>query len=494
MRVEVLPEPDLEFGAGTHIDIRYGLRDYGPIGFDKPTTAKTINVGFVGSASTVYGVREWMVAARNGIPEKPSRKPKFRPAFPGFGAASPFRCEWVTEPRYERTIESRKLEAALAKGSRNEAIQEAVSLFLEECLYLDSSTNVDVIICAPPSELLGKLDAWNSRIREGTGRRFSNARSKSLYASGRDQMLDYEYDLHDLLKAKCLSLRRPIQFVRPPTFGESSKSASVRGRPKGIQDAATRAWNFHTALYYKAGGTPWRLLRRTSDLESCYVGVSFFRSIDKLHIHTSVAQVFNERGEGMILRGGEARMSKDDFQPHLSEEDMKVLLITALGAFEKEHHHLPARIVVHKTSGYSSEELKGCEVALQELHVRHRDLLVVRGTRVKLFRNGTYPPLRGTFVQLDEQHSILYSRGSVPFFEMYPGLYVPQALEIQTVASDESPKVLAQEILALTKMNWNNTQFDSSLPITIKAARQVGNILRYTSGDQSIQTRYAFFM
>ena len=491
MKIEVLPEPDLEFGAGTHIDIRYGIRDYGPIGFDKPTTAKTINVGFVGSSSTVHGVREWMVTARAGVPEKVSKKPKFRPAFPGFTSASPFRCEWATEPRYERTIEARRFEATLARETRNGVVKEAASVFLEECMYLDDSANVDVIICAPPSDLLDRLDR---RAGGRESRNISKVYPKNSTDSDEYKILDHDFDFHDLLKAECLRLRRPIQFVRPPTYGERSKNDSLRGRSRGVQDAATRAWNFHTALYYKAGGTPWRLLRRTSDLESCYVGVSFFRSINRLHIHTSVAQVFNERGEGMILRGGEAKMSKDDLQPHLSEQDMRHLLITALEAFEKEHHHLPARIVVHKTSGYSPEELNGCETALKELRIRHRDLLVVRGTDVKLFRNGAYPPLRGTFVELDEQHSILYSRGSVPFFEMYPGLYVPQAVEIQAVATDESPKALAQEILALTKMNWNNTQFDSALPITIKAARQVGNILRYAASDDSIQARYAFFM
>jgi hypothetical protein len=77
---------------------------------------------------------------------------------------------------------------------------------------------------------------------------------------------------------------------------------------------------------------------------------------------------------------------------------------------------------------------------------------------------------------------------------MYPGMYVPRALEIELVATEESPKVLAQEILALTKMNWNNTQFDSSNPITVTAARQVGGILKYAGDMKDIQSRYAFYM
>ena len=34
-------------------------------------------------------------------------------------------------------------------------------------------------------------------------------------------------------------------------------------------------------------------------------------------------------------------------------------------------------------------------------------------------RNGAYPPLRGTFLEL-EQGAVLYSRGSVPYFRTYP--------------------------------------------------------------------------
>jgi hypothetical protein len=159
------------------------------------------------------------------------------------------------------------------------------------------------------------------------------------------------------------------------------------------------------------------------------VGISFFRTIDKRHIHTSVAQVFNERGEGMILRGAEATMSKDDLQPHLSSKDMKTLVETSLNAFETEHHHFPARVVIHKTSGFTREELEGCESALKELRISTRDILVVRESDIRLFRGAVYPPLRGTFLELDGKHSVVYSRGSVPFYEMYPGMYVPRALE-----------------------------------------------------------------
>jgi len=493
MKLELIPEPDLEFGAGNHIDIRFGIRDYGPIGFDNPLVTRTIRIGFVGTAGTIQGIRAWMHLARSGVAETLSKKPKFRPAFPGFGVESPFRCDWASEPRLERALDMKQITSIATTASRNDAVRKAVDCFIEECRYLESAAKVDVIICAPSVEMLKQFDSEDDRDEEDdkADRSESSAAARRRKTNNR-QVGDL--DFHDYLKAQSLTLSSPVQFVRPRTYDASAREISVGGRVRKLQDPATRAWNFHTALYYKAGGTPWRLLRRTSDLESVYVGVSFFRTIDYEHIHTSVAQVFNERGEGMILQGSEAKMSKDDLQPHLEKNDMKILVERALKAFEKEHHHLPPRVVIHKTSGFTGDEIAGCEAALETLHIRHRDLLVVRESDVRLFRFGTYPPLRGTFLELDDKHCILYTRGSIPFFEMYPGQYVPRALEIESVATEQPARQLAGELLALTKMNWNNTQFDAAQPITVRAARQVGNILKYASDLKNIQSRYAFYM
>ena len=97
-------------------------------------------------------------------------------------------------------------------------------------------------------------------------------------------------------------------------------------------------------------------------------------------------------------------------------------------------------------------------------------------------------------MELDDKNWFLYTRGSVDFYMAYPGMYVPKSLEITPVETDESPRKIAEEILALTKMNWNNTQFDSALPITIKAARQVGAILKHATDIPKIEASYAYYM
>jgi hypothetical protein len=106
-----------------------------------------------------------------------------------------------------------------------------------------------------------------------------------------------------------------------------------------------------------------------------------------------------------------------------------------------------------------------------------------------------YPPLRGTAMRLDDEQTILYTRGSVDFFRTYPGLYVPNPLVLHAQRRDTPDwNLLLKETLALTKMNWNGTQFDGALPITLKAARQVGDILKYVPDGTTPDPRYRFYM
>jgi hypothetical protein len=290
-----------------------------------------------------------------------------------------------------------------------------------------------------------------------------------------------------------MGFSRPLQLIRhntwDPTFHPADKEA------RGTQDEATRAWNLHTALYYKAGGVPWRLPRDPEALTSCYVGISFYTSVDRATLQTSVAQVFNQRGDGVIIRGAPALVSRRDRQPHLSRKDAHDLLAEALQRYRAEHRTLPARLVVHKTSSYTDDEIAGLRVAADENGLDSLELLWMPSHEdVRLFRAGEHPPLRGSLLNLDSDRHVLYTRGSVPAYGTYPGMYIPTPLGFRTVDTESSPIALAIELLALTKMNWNQTQLDARQPITIRTADQVGAILRHLGPHDRPQGRYAFYM
>ena len=165
----------------------------------------------------------------------------------------------------------------------------------------------------------------------------------------------------------------------------------------------------------------------------------------------------------------------------------------ALRTYREEHRTLPARLVLHKTSPHNREELNGFGEALRASGVDSADFLYLGRSSTRLFRSGEYPPLRGTLLTLDPQTHLLYTRGSVDFFRTYPSMYVPCPLLVRCDETEQTSTFLAQEALALTKMNWNNTQFDNGDPITLRAARSVGKILKYIEGNHP-QPRYSYYM
>jgi hypothetical protein len=483
MNTELLLEPELEFGSqGKHVDIRFGLKNYGPVTAFEPAAPSQIKVGLVGTSDTIAGVTKWLERCRNGLPAKQSKKPNLFPEFPGFTTDGCFRCECVSTSNFEGTINQRDIAQIIESEKRNPGISRLVEMFISECERLCEKGQVDVLVCAPPQDLFDFADVASS---------VDEAEEELTPVPDRPKA---SLDFHDLLKAKGMALSRPIQMVRPITYDGNVGERRNRGTNRQLQDPATRAWNFHTALYYKAGGIPWRLIRLASDLMTCYIGIGFYKSLDRKKTHTSIAQVFNERGEGMVLKGGEATISEQDNQPHLSQSDISSLVVAVLNSYQREHRHWPARVVIHKTSLFDANEIRGCNSALDELRISTRDLLTIRPTTIRLFRKGQYPPLRGTFLTLDSQRSVLYTRGSIDFYQMYPGMYVPRPVEIVGFAQETQSRLLAEEVLALTKMNWNNTQFDAALPITIKAAREVGKILRYTNVNIPIQKGYPYYM
>lgn len=195
-----------------------------------------------------------------------------------------------------------------------------------------------------------------------------------------------------------------------------------------------------------------------------------------------------------MVRGGTAQIDKEDRQPHLAAEDAERLLLDALARYRAEHRTPPARVVLHKSSRFNAAETEGFVAAANDHHIELIDLVSLTDSSTRLFRAGEYPPLRGTFLSLDARTHVLYTRGSVDFFATYPGLYIPRPLLLRCALAEQTPAFLAGEILALTKMNWNNTQFDGDEPITLGGARKVGKILRYVDNGQGIASRYSAYM
>lgn len=483
MRATFIEEPLLEFaGGGRHIDPRHGVWDYGPADIKDPTP-RIVKAAIIGPQESIDGLQAWLDRCRLGVGAKrDAHLTHLYLPFPGFDVTHGFRSIMNFTPRLTRAIPKRQLDALNGLHPKT-AVAKAVAIYDTELAALHDEPSCDVIIVCRPDNL---NDAAMSKAPKSPDDTEVDGSTKD----GRDFVVA---DFHALLKARSLRYKQPIQIVRRNTWDPTFKDPHT-GRVGANQDEATRAWNLHTALYYKNGGVPWRLPRDASDLTSCYIGIAFHKTADA-NLQTSVAQIYNQRGDGVIVRGGPATISKDDRRPHLSEDDARDLLETALQRYRTEHRTTPARVVLHKASNYTAAETAGFNQAANTERLDVLELLwLTSSDHLRLYRNGQQPPLRGTYVTIGNNRHLLYTSGAVPFYKTYPGHYVPQPLGIRTVQTESSPEFLAAEILALTKMNWNQTRLDGRIPITLRTARTVGNILRHHSSDAPMSGRYAHYM
>jgi hypothetical protein len=394
------------------------------------------------------------------------------PDFPGLGNQNPFRCKFEVPDGATVTISRSQVNDIRAIGKHDEAIRQAVEMVSQQLTALtESGAKPDVIVLALPIPLIEKLVNAKSE-EEADGPDEGEEESKN------DILLDFR----DLLKAKTLHLDVPTQIVWPDTWDDAAKIPRKvkRESNRQVQVKATRAWNLLNALFYKAGKVPWRLLPDAAGFRTSYLGIGFYRDLDGQQLWTSTAQMFDERGRGLILRGARAQTESKGRHPYLTAQDADDLVAQSISAYKAHHRHVPARIVVLKTSRFRPEEAEGIDAALRRAGIDLSDLVWVQeSSPIAIFRDGNYPVLRGTFIDLRGK-GLLYTRGSVPYYGTFPGLRVPRPLLLVPHENcDSAIAKIAEEVLALTKVNWNSTQFDQKLPAPIKAAREVGRILKH---------------
>jgi len=481
MIARLLEEPEMQFGRGVHVDPRLGLLDFGPADQTAEAAPATIPIGVVGTQETIEGVLRWLRRCRKPIkPPADKRTSNFFPPFPGFTTDVGLESELTFDARLQRSVPAREIRTLAQLSTRDARLKAAVELLLEEIIEIGEHGLARAVLVCPPLELLQLIKTDASTAETGG----EDTERSNLGPS----------QLHDVLKAAAMRVGVPLQFVLPATYDSTlaAKQTTATGRPRSQQDEATKAWNLQTALYYKAGGFPWSLVRDPHALDSCFIGISFYFD-NAGNLATSSAQVFDERGEGIIVRGGQAKLTKGDRRPYLEAADAEKLLVDALKRYRSEHRNLPARVVIHKSSRFRPEEIEGLQRAADAERITDLELVAIGPSRTRVSAR-KHAPLRGTHIVLDNHHQLLYTSGSVPFYEFYPGPYVPQPIAITLQQSEQSAEQHAREILALTKLNWNNSRLDGREPITMRAARSIGTILRHVDANGTVGARYVFYM
>lgn len=480
MQIKVLAEPKLEFANGSHICPKAGIETLGVYDKSDEFRQSELRLGMVGRGEGLDLLDLWLARCQEGIERKESKYSNLFRGFGGFSQHYGFFAKFLYGPMLTRTIQKSEMNKTLKIESREERVKVCVDLYFEQIRFLAEHRPVDVIICVIPNDMFEAL------TDDGT-----ISEDLNDYDLERDEESEHntlEHDFRRFLKARTMHLGKPLQLVL-------EKSLSLGTSNKGQQDDATRAWNFCTALYYKGNKTiPWRLVEEPHKPKTCYVGIGFYKSRDKETVSTSLAQVFDEFGHGVILRGTPVQLNKNDKRPYMNEEQAFTLLMNALNEYDHALMQMPARIVIHKSSNFRPAEINGFTKAIESKGIRMKDFVTIMKSKIKLFSYDQYPPIRGTLFTISESNAILYTKGAVNFYKTYPGMYVPSPLEIRAFEHDSSLEDLCKEILGLTKMNWNNTQFDGHSPITLECSKKVGEIMKYIEANEKPQVSYRFYM
>ena len=496
-----IDEPLLTFGdEKRYIDPKMGLLAYGPCLYkNRRAISSSIRLGIIGSKETINLAEQWIKRCQGKIPGKVENSLLFQ-SFPGFTKI--FGCELRLLGECVEVLTKAEIRRVVNIRNFRQRVKNAAKLFIEKLSNLRMrEPRPHVVVCAIPQEILDSCGTKRRGYLRGPVRLTKREREileileehrrtgqTTLSPFPEDEVLDIipeASDLRRIIKAEAMCLGIPTQLAKPRTFKMAPRGPS-------LQDDATRAWNFSVALYYKAEGYPWKL----ADMKqgTCYVGISFYRDPRvRGSVRTSVAQVFTHTGEGLVLKGGRAVVDRFSRSPYLSEKNAYQLMIDVLEVYKKQMRQLPTRLVVHKSSRYRSEELSGLKEASRDIKLKDFVTVLTRGIRF-MRKEGIYPPVRGTVIEIGTGDYILYTKGWIPYFRTYPGLRVPTPIEIVEHHGDTPLRVLCEEIFALTKMNWNSADFCIREPITLAYSREVGKILAYVPEEIIPRPEYLYYM
>lgn len=478
-----IEDPNLEFGGvGDFKDPKEGLKQGGPFDLRFGSARKTlINVGFVGEEAMIEKAKAWLFRCRTRIDTNMANFAQY-PTYYGFKDI--FHCDLNFNSRWHRALDQMEIDGILAKKDKTLVFKEALDCYSNGFEYLSKLDGLkpDVIFCCLSKEVIDRCwSVTNDRVKKEDKRKlkkftiqlplFADPEQSAVLEEQEEDILTR--DFRRALKARAMKFGIPIQIGTDSLFIDQLKN----------QDASIRAWNSSIALYYKAGGIPWRL-RRTG-VETCYVGISFhhlYTTHDRHLVRSCIAQAFSSDGEGFAIRGVNIPWTEEQGRNvHLTEEQAFNLGERILDEYRYRTGTSPLRIVLHKSTAYNENEKAGLYASLNNVPLV--ELVNLAPTDFRLVRFGNYPPLRGTLCMMNNSSAYLFTTGFMKELNTYPGPHVPVPIQIKADKDVDIVKT-ASDVMALSRMNWNTASITGGHPVTLLFSRRVGGIMAEYGDDQ----------
>ena len=504
-----IDEPELSFGHSQTCDHpKDGLFLYGPHG---GPARREVSIGVIGTKDGVSYFRNWAIALGGFVAVPPPKKTDkanrvHLSNFPGLEEAfgllvSP--AEFV-----ERQVDAGALDDATRTLNQHEAVRKAVDLYVREIEHYDKNEEgtVDVWMFVLPEIIFERCKPLSRRsgldLTEGEfGKKQKEKTDLPLFRDVIDQSDEAIFedvpDFHRQVKARLLKLGHTSQLIRETTLAPD-KFLNRAGYPiRGVQDPATVAWNLATGLYYKTQPEPpWKLAHVRPGV--CYIGLVFKVIPNDPKEHACcAAQMFLNEGDAVVFRGANGPWKTGDYDFHLRAPEAKKLVAKVLETFKDKHGELPKEFFIHGRTTFSDEEWDAFkEAAPAGTNVVGVRIKTTRGES-KLFRDGDYPVIRGTAILFDDRNALLWTNGFVPRLDTYIGPETPNPLSItvlrSTGARPDIRTVLA-DIMGLTKINYNACHYNDGLPVTVRFASKVGDVLTMGSARDAEKQPLKFYV
>ena len=494
LEVRHIPEPQLEFGFGQKLEYpRDGLYLYGP-----PSSAAGISEVRFGVIGRPEGVRRFEAWSQNvakfiDIPERSLRSKEIEPhhvPFPGFEQV--FDARWPARPAETiAEIDNVVLQKALKIGNRHEAVKTAVSMYVDRLVgahdRLENPPSFWFVVIPEEVYELGRPQSKVSKAERVEGEvRISPSRARylevqpTLFGEEEREAEVYKYAAHfrRQLKARLLKDRIVTQIVRETTLAPGDFVSESGWPRRRLEDPATVAWKLCTGAFYKAGGRPWQLADVRPGV--CYVGLVYKRTspFGDERYACCAAQMFLSDGDGVVFRGALGPWySPDTRQYHLNLPSARSLIRMVAKEYRRLHGRAPAELFIHARSAFADDEWKGfeqgCPRGTNLVGVQIRDAR----DDLKLFRAGKYPVIRGTAAIMGKRNAFLWTAGYVPRLDTYMGPETPNPIQVRVQKGRCDLDTVLFDVLGLTKINFNSCLFNDRLPVTIKFADAVGDVL-----------------
>lgn len=519
-----IDEPELVFGFNQKtIDPRDGLILFGPFekwGSGNYRNTFTITVGLIGPRSSLNKYKSFVKEIKKPIISyKRDKRGQLlsnevkRPSFPGFETV--FNIHWPDNPDIFQEIKQIDIDTIFTQSKyKRVRTSKLVDLYLSKMLEASkgSETRVNIWFVIVPRRIYD-----NCRSIKGFGKEFhqdsiyffkdkrnkqlSLFTEKEMYGEEVSLYLDSSSDFHHLLKARANQERldAPLQIIVEPKLEFRDIETNM---PYTDDMKAFMCWSLSTTLYYKLGKKPWRLANIRPGV--CYLGLVFkkFQTTIQKNMVCSAAQLFLSDGDGTVFRGNNGLwIGENPNEHHLDENESYNLMSLALNDYFDNNNSNPKELFVHGRAKFSDAEWKGFTKAINEHdpNIKLVGVVIKDDAPLKLFRNvenekSNYGVMRGVAVIINEKEAYLFTRGFVPRLNSSTSLEIPNPLQIKITHGESEIMTVLEDIMKLTKLNYNTCIFGDGKPVTLRFSDTIGSILTATDNWKEERRQFQFYI